>query len=83
MARLVVPILFALLIGGIYIAAVYAFFAYLWPMLPVWANVLLVIALALAFILSPLFLLLRLGRMERRPQSSPPKDQAKRDAAWH
>lgn len=70
MRRLLLPMLLALLIGGFYIGIVYLFFAYLWPQLPVWANVVLVIALALAFILSPLLLLLRLGGMEPASHSS-------------
>lgn len=64
MRRTLLASLIALLAGGIYIAIVYAFFAYLWPQLPVWANVVLVVVLALGIILSPLFLLLRLGQMQ-------------------
>jgi hypothetical protein len=64
MRRVIAAVLAALLGGAFYIALLYVFFTRLWPLLPVWANVVLVILLALAFILSPLFLLLRLGQMQ-------------------
>lgn len=64
MRRIVVATAAALLGGAFYIVLLYVFFTHFWPLLPIWANIVLVIILALAFILSPLFLLLRLGRMQ-------------------
>ncbi|NLO80318.1 MAG: hypothetical protein GX093_08450 [Xanthomonadaceae bacterium] len=63
MQRILVPFLLTLLVAGIYFAIGYALFVHVWPRLPAWANVVLVVALALAFVLTPMFLLLKLGNM--------------------
>jgi hypothetical protein len=65
--RIALAVVAALLVGALYIALLYGFFAYLWPLLPLWANIVAVVILALGVILSPLFLLLRLGRMQPPP----------------
>lgn len=63
MRRILPAVAIALVAVAAYVWLLYAFFAYVWPRLPVWANILIVIVLALSVILSPLMLLLRLGRM--------------------
>lgn len=63
MRRILPAVAIALVAVAAYVWLLYAFFAYVWPRLPIWANILIVIVLALSVILSPLMLLLRLGRM--------------------
>jgi hypothetical protein len=60
--RLVAGVIIALIAGAAYVALLYIFFTRIWPLLPVWANIIIVIALAISFVASPMALLLRLGR---------------------
>lgn len=62
MPRYALAVVVALLVVAGYVALIYAFFNWVWPQLPVWANIIVVITLAVSFILSPLFVLLRFNR---------------------
>jgi len=53
--------LIAGLIGAVYVAGLYLFFAHVWPRLPPFVAMLIFIVLTLLAVLSPLFALLRLG----------------------
>lgn len=66
MRRVAVAVIVAILATAAYAALVYVFFVRVWPLLPVWANILIVIVLALSFITAPMALLLRLGRMPKQ-----------------
>lgn len=63
MRRILPAAAIALAAVAAYIWLLYAFFAYVWPRLPIWANILIVILLALTVVISPLMLLLRFGQM--------------------
>jgi len=78
MGRIIAAALFAAVMVGLYAAIIYAFFAYLWPILPPWATMIAFIALAVFAIGSPIFWLLRLGGKAQVPEHllrrQPPDD---------
>lgn len=64
MRRISIFLLALLTAALVYSGLVYLFVTRLWPLLPLWANAIVAIILALSVILSPFMWLLRLGEMK-------------------
>jgi hypothetical protein len=72
MRRISIFLLALLTAALVYSGLVYLFITRLWPLLPLWANAIVAVILALSVILAPFMWLLRLGEMKTHP--SPPPD---------
>jgi|HigsolmetaGSP11D_1036233.scaffolds.fasta_scaffold01652_8 hypothetical protein len=79
MKRVIVAVAFATVMVAVYVAIIYAFFAYLWPILPSWAVMIAFIALAVFVIGSPIFWLMRLSEKVPVPERLLRRDSSERD----
>ena len=69
-ARLLLAIIVAGLVVGAYVALLYAFFAYLWPLLPDWAMLIAFLLIAMALIGSPIMALKYYGQVRSAAQKA-------------
>jgi hypothetical protein len=72
MRRISIFLLALLTASLVYSGLVYLFVTRIWPLLPLWANAIVAVILALSVILAPFMWLLRLGEM--KTHNPPPPD---------
>ena len=68
--RVVLTALASAVVVALYVAIIYAFFAYLWPAFPPWLAMIAFVALAVFAIGSPIFWLFRIAERVRREREA-------------
>lgn len=68
--RVALSAIVAAAVIALYVAVIYAFFAYLWPAFPPWLAMIAFVALAVFAIGSPIFWLFRIAERVRRQRES-------------
>lgn len=77
--RLVVAIFAALLVVGFYVAVLYGFAAWIWPVLPDWAVLIAFMVIAVALVGSPIMALRYYGQVRsaaRKARGDEPENDA-------